>query len=72
MVIIFQVGKAELKDGSLSLDVLDWDFTCYRKIGNIQVIETNHTYHLFAICVILHPNTLLQYLTFYILTLLQY
>merc|ERR550534_168859 len=35
--VTFQVGKAELKDGSLSLDVLDWDFTCYRKIGNIQV-----------------------------------
>ena len=45
VMAIFQVEKADLKDGSLSLDVLDWDFTCYRKIGNIQVSETNHTYH---------------------------
>ena len=42
---IFQVVKADLKTGGLLLDVLDWDFMCYRKIGNIQVSETNHTYH---------------------------
>ena len=50
---IFQVEKADLKDGSLSLDVLDWDFTCYRKIGNIQVSETNHTYHAIVVVVVL-------------------
>ena len=26
-----------MKDGSLTLDVLDWDFACYRKIGSVQV-----------------------------------
>jgi len=33
----FQVERGSVKDGSLTLDVLDWDFSCYRRIGNVQV-----------------------------------
>jgi len=35
--VTFQVERGSVKDGSLTLDVLDWDFACYRRIGNLQV-----------------------------------
>lgn len=49
IAIVYQVEKADLKDGSLSLDVLDWDFMCYRKIGHIQVSETKYRYNSFVV-----------------------
>jgi len=35
--VTYQVERGSVKDGSLTLDVLDWDFACYRKIGSVQV-----------------------------------
>jgi len=35
--VTFQVERGTVKGGSLTLDVLDWDFACYRRIGSVQV-----------------------------------
>ena len=35
--IACKVERGTVKGGSLSLDVFDWDFTCYRRIGSVQV-----------------------------------
>jgi len=35
--VTYQVERGSVKEGSLTLDVLDWDFACYRKIGSVQV-----------------------------------
>jgi len=35
--VTYQVERGSVKEGSLTLEVLDWDFACYRKIGSVQV-----------------------------------